>query len=290
MIFLMKTSALVSISDNQQKIFFSNNNKKNTNINAHYPTTTHNQKMKGATRLGSFATVRATSVPSSIRSNRTSSCRPFSSHANNVNHPFLATASRWALQQPPDASISEYPSISSYRTFASSASSRPVATISKKRRKQQKLNAMAKASLPSTSPTTTEAVSTPSTNTNDTDAIRSNRRQFKDTPVPTSIQNYLEMIGVGIPSQRKGSKRSRSALFHQLESGRRSGRTGSYTKPPPPFSTGGDLHQSDGTTGRDDADGIQQERKVVVIGSVAHVDDTLPTNKERIPEVVRRFG
>ena len=119
--------------------------------------------------------------------------------------------------------------------------------------------------------------------------MKSKRNQFKETPVPTSIQNYLETIGVGIPSRRKGSKRSRSALFHQLESGRRSGRSGSYTKPPPPFSTGGDSHQSDDSS-RNDADNVvQKERKVVVIGSVASVGDTLPTNKERIPEVVRNF-
>ena len=131
------------------------------------------------------------------------------------------------------------------------------------------------------------ATAAPSTTT--TEEPKSKRQQFRETPVPPSIQHYLEMIGVGIPSRRKGSKRSRSALFQNLESGRRSDRTGSYTKPPPPFSTGGDSNRDAANGGSSSTTEEQQDRKVVVIGSVASINDSFPTNKELIPEVVR-FG
>ena len=113
----------------------------------------------------------------------------------------------------------------------------------------------------------------------DDDKKKSNRLKFKETPVPKSIQKYLEMVGLGIPSRRRKTRKSRSMFFQSLEQGRRTGQTGSSTTPPPPFSSAGG-----GGGSRDDL-----ERRVVVIGRVSSVHDTLPTNIEKIPEVVRTF-
>lgn len=100
---------------------------------------------------------------------------------------------------------------------------------------------------------------------------KSKRQQFKESPVHPSIRRYIEMIGVGIPSRRKGSKRLRNHLFDHLEEGNRYS-SPFTTQPPPPFAS---------STG---------DRRVVVIGSVSGIKDTLPTNKEMVPEVVSNLG
>jgi hypothetical protein len=109
-----------------------------------------------------------------------------------------------------------------------------------------------------------------STAARDAKESKSTRQVFKETSVHPSIRRYIEMIGVGIPSRRKRSASARQRLWDDLEEGRRSGRAGSATLPPPPFgSNEGGRHRT------------------VVIGSIASVNDTLPTNQDRIPEVVR---
>jgi DNA helicase IV len=102
--------------------------------------------------------------------------------------------------------------------------------------------------------------------------MKSTRQLFKETSVHPSIRRYIEMIGVGIPSKRKRSASARKRLWDDLEEGRRSSgnRAMSATQPPSPFASGSEGGQ----------------HRVVVIGSVATIHDTLPTNQDRIPEVV----
>ena len=129
------------------------------------------------------------------------------------------------------------------------------------------------------------------TNTN----VKSQRQKFKEIPVHPSIQRYIELIGVGIPSGRKSSKRLRQSLFQNASglvdmSSRRSGRSRSLLRPPPPFSLAEAAEEEEGQI-----DGIHQDqnshqrknrRRITVIGKVASMDDAFPNNpKNRIPEV-----
>lgn len=112
------------------------------------------------------------------------------------------------------------------------------------------------------------STNTVSTSKNEDNNYKSKRIQFREIAVHPSIKKYIEMIGVGIPSRGKGSRLVRKSLFDAVD-GHRSGRTGSLTIPPPPFSVGD-----------------KARRRVTIVGSVTAAEETrFPRNLGGIPEV-----